>query len=115
MKHATSVLAAVAALTFGTAARAAEHNILILPDAYFPAITYIQPGDTVRFTNVSGLNQSIVAKNNDWTIGPIAPDAEATIVVPTGVQKTFYNADLTNEDGTYSVVGKMSFSAAPLN
>ncbi|WP_299622475.1 hypothetical protein [uncultured Tateyamaria sp.] len=115
MKHKFTALAAAATMAIGTVAHAAEHNILILPDAYFPAITYMEPGDTVRFTNVSGSNQSIIAKNNDWVIGPIAPDSEVTMVIETGVQKTFYNKDLTNDDGTYSVEGKMSFSAAPLN
>mmetsp|Transcript_22396 Transcript_22396/g.35979 ORF Transcript_22396/g.35979 Transcript_22396/m.35979 type:complete len:116 (-) Transcript_22396:2411-2758(-) len=115
MKHAITALAAMASLTIGTTAAATEHSILILPDAYFPQVTYIEPGDTVRFINASGSNQSIVAKNNDWTLGPIAPDAAVTVVIETGVQKTFYNKDLKDGDGNYSVEGKMSFSDAPLN
>jgi hypothetical protein len=37
------------------------------------------------------------------------------MLVDTGVQTTFYNADLTNEDGEYTIEGQMSFGAAPLN
>jgi plastocyanin len=115
MKHAISGLALAASVSIATAAAATEHNVLILPDAYFPQVTYIEPGDTVKFTNVSGSNQSIVAKNNNWVLGPIAPDGQMTIVMDTGVQTTFYNADATDSDGEYVVEGRLSFSAAPLN
>ena len=115
MKHAISVVAAVATLSIGSVATAAEHVILVMSDGYFPQITYISPGDSVQFLNVSTSNQSIIAKNDSWVLGPIAPDTSATLIVDESVQKTFYNADLTDEDGVYSIEGNMSFSTAPLN
>jgi plastocyanin len=115
MKRTISLVATLATLAIGTAATAAEHVILILPDAYFPQITYMEPGDTVKFVNASGTAQSIIAKNDSWTLGPIASEAEASMLIDIGVQKTFYNADLTTEDGEYAIEGRMSFGAAPLN
>ena len=115
MKQAISVMAAVATMSLGSAAVAEQHVILIMSDGYFPQTTYMSPGDTVEFINVSATNQSIISENSSWTLGPIAPDGTETMVIDDTVQKTFYNADLTNEDGVFTVEGSMSFSSAPLN
>ena len=115
MKHAISVVAAMATLSIGSAAVAAEHEILILADGYFPQITYLNPGDTVHFFNDTGTSQSIISKNDSWTLGPIEPNATETMVIEQDVQKTYYNAALTGEDGVYSVEGGMSFGVAPLD
>lgn len=115
MKRTITILAAAATLMSATAAQTAEHTILILPDAYFPAITYIDEGDTVHFENVSGATHTIIAKNNNWELGPISNNATATKVIGSGVQKTFYNKDLTDENGAYVIQGNMSYSDAPLD
>lgn len=115
MKRMISVVATVATFLAANSAAATEHTILILPDAYFPQITYLNEGDTVRFTNVSGSAHSIIAKNDSWEIGPIPNEGDLVMTIDTGVQKTFYNKSSEAEDGTYLVEGKMSFSAAPLD
>lgn len=115
MKHAITGVATTLVLSTGSIAAAEEHVILVMSDGYFPQITYITPGDSVEFLNVSASNQTIVSKNGSWTLGPIAPDATESMVIDDTVQKTFYNADLTNEDGVYTVEGSMSFSSAPLD
>lgn len=116
MKRAMQLGALVATLTAATAASAAEHEILILPDAYFPSVLYIDDGDTVKFTNLTGAEHNIVAKNDSWAIGPIADQGSATMVMEQGTQTTFYDADaVSEEDGSFLVEGKMSFGEAPLD
>ena len=115
MKRAISVVAAVATMSLGSAAAAEQHVILIMSDGYFPQTTYMSPGDTVEFINVSATNQTIISDNSTWTLGPIAPDGTETMIIDESVEKTFYNADLTNEDGAFTVEGSMSFSLAPLD
>ncbi|MEL6450157.1 MAG: hypothetical protein AAFQ19_02775 [Pseudomonadota bacterium] len=115
MKRAISLVATLATLTTATAAHAAEHTILILPDAYFPQITYLTAGDTVHFENASGGSHNIVAKNDSWELGPIPNDGQVTITVPAGMQTTFYAKDLQDENGNFLVEGRMSFSPAPLD
>lgn len=115
MKYTLTGLVVVAVLSTTPVAAAEDHVILIMSDGYFPQITYMSPGDRVEFLNVSASNQTIISENGGWTLGPIAPNASETMVIDDTVQKTFYNADVTSEDGTYTVEGSMSFSSAPLN
>ncbi|MEP1588900.1 MAG: hypothetical protein ABJR46_15720 [Tateyamaria sp.] len=114
MKRVISAVATVATLFAASPVAAAEHMILILEDAYFPQVTYLERGDTVRFVNASGTAHNIIAKNDSWEIGPIAIDGEATLLVEDGVQKTFYDVNSAGENGGYSVTGQMSYSSAPL-
>lgn len=115
MKRAFTIVATVATLFAAHSAAAAEHTILILPDAYFPTISYIDSGDTVRFVNVSGGEHNIIAKNDSWEIGPIPDNGEVTMLIDSTVQKTFYDKDAVDADGAYLIEGAMSFSDAPLN
>lgn len=49
------IAASAACLTvFGTPSHAEQHEILILLTGYFPTITYLDPGDTIKFTNQTG-------------------------------------------------------------
>lgn len=53
------------ALCFGlmaTSSQAAEHEVFITKNGYFPSTLYISEGDTVTFNNISG-RSAIVAKN----------------------------------------------------
>lgn len=106
---------ALSAFTLASAATAAEHNILVLPDTYFPETTYLSPGDTVRFINISGDEHTIVAANEAWTIGPLQIEEEYTMVVDSEIERTFHNANAINSDGTYAVTGDISFDASPVN
>ncbi len=113
MKRTLFVGAMLASLSVGATVQAAEHTVLILPDAYFPKITYMNPGDTVRFVNETGATHEIISKNGDWTL-EVAADGEETMVISQGVQKTFYDA-ASEDDGSYTVEGKMSFSPPPID
>lgn len=114
MKRAISILATSVAVLTASAAAAAEHTILILPDAYFPQVTYLESGDTVRFVNVSGGSKNIISKNGSWELGPIQDQQEVTMEIIEGVQKTFYDADNKTPEGEYVIEGRMTFSIAPL-
>lgn len=116
MKRAMQFGAVLATLTAATAVSAAEHEILILPDAYFPSIVYLDAGDTVTFTNLTGSEHNIVAKNDKWSIGPIADQASASMVIEENTQTTYYDADnVSEEDGSFLVQGNLSFADAPLD
>lgn len=115
MKRVISAVATAATLFAASPAAAAEHMILILEDAYFPQVTYLDRGDTVRFVNASGSAHSIIAMDETWEIGPISANGEATIVIDGTIQKTFYNQGSESEDGTFSIEGKMSYSPPRLH
>lgn len=116
MKRAMQIGAVLATLTAATAVSAAEHEVLILPDAYFPSVLYIDEGDTVKFTNLTGTEHNIVSKHASWALGPIADQGSVTMIVEQGVQTTFYDADaVSEEDGSFLVEGNLSFAAAPLD
>lgn len=115
MIRATFIGTVLAVLSFATAANAAEHQILVLPDTYFPETTYLAPGDTVKFINVSGDQHTIIAANEAWTIGPLQVDEEYTMVVGSEIERTFHNANAINSDGSYAVTGDISFDASPVD
>ncbi|WP_415921623.1 hypothetical protein [Tateyamaria sp. SN6-1] len=115
MLRATFIGTAMAVISLATAANAAEHQILILPDTYFPETTYLDPGDTIRFINVSGDEHTIIAANEAWTIGPLNAEEEFTMVVDSEIERTFHNANAINSDGSYAVTGDISFDPSPIN
>ncbi|MEO0379191.1 MAG: hypothetical protein AAF252_02910 [Pseudomonadota bacterium] len=115
MKRAISLVATVATLSVASAAAAMEHTVMILPDAYFPQVTYLKAGDSVRFVNASGVQHSIVAAGSDWTLGPIPNEGEAVLEVSNVIEKTFFNQDAVDGDGNLIVQGEISFETAPLN
>lgn len=108
--------AGVATVLAASAASAAEHEILILEDAYFPSVVYLDEGDTVTFTNLTGVDHNIVSANDGWELGPIANEASVSMVFDENVQTTFFDKDkVSEEDGSFLVEGSVSFSAAPLD
>ena len=115
MTRAIIIGTAVSMLSLATAASAAEHDILILPDTYFPEPTYLNPGDTVKFINMSGDEHTIIAANETWTIGPLGIDQNYTLVVDSEIERTVHNANAINSDGSYAVTGDISFDASPID
>lgn len=79
-----------AALTATAGSTAAEnYQILMMDYAFFPEISYVQPGDTVTFVNMSGITRVIEAKNGSWSTPEIADGGEATISIEQGMMNTF--------------------------
>lgn len=93
-------LAVAATMGFGTAASAETHTIMIMEDAFFPEISYIEDGDKIRFVNATGSDQIVVwgdwsdedtDDEDRWSIGPIAPDQYHQITVNTSIELEFRN------------------------
>jgi plastocyanin len=91
------------ALVIGMAgtAHAEEHMIVLTGFSYFPAVTYAKPGDTVRFINESGEEQTVVGKDAGWVVGPLNDQQEGTLVVSEETELAFFAAhgNFLDEDG----------------
>ena len=86
-------LAGAAALALVAASvQAEEHSVVVTGFSYFPAVVYAQPGDTIRFINESGDEQTVVGKDTGWTIGPLASMEEGTLTVNQETELAFYSA-----------------------
>lgn len=120
-----TTLAAAAMLVSATAATAEEHVILFLGQAFFPSVTHIDAGDTIRFVNSSGKATQIVGENSDWSVGPLAVKQELTIQAASGMSLTYFatdpegtdedvaDADDTTDDvNTITVEGTLTFAPA---
>ena len=93
-----TTIAALAMLTSATAASAEEHVILYLGQAFFPSVTEIKAGDTIRFVNSSEKATQIVGENNDWSVGPLEVDQEIVISVSAGMSETYFATDPEGSD-----------------
>ena len=113
MLRKTSTLAVLAVMTSATFAVAEEHTILFLGDAFFPEVSYIHPGDTIRFVNASAEELNVMGAGEAWTVGPIAINGEATINVTGNMEMKYFDADSADEEGSLSVAGDLSFDPAP--
>lgn len=120
-----TTLAALAMLASASATSAEEHVILYLGQAFFPSVTHINPGDTIRFVNSSASATQIVGKNSDWSVGPLGVDQELVLSVAEGMSETYYatqpegadedeaDADDTTDDlNAITVEGTLSFDPA---
>lgn len=118
-------LAAIATACWVSSAQAETHIIVLTGLSYFPAITYAQPGDTVIFINESGQSQTIVAKQADWTIGPLAIAEESSLQVTQETELQFYPVNCTNPNDQTKSCGlggsnarikpKITFDPPPLD
>ena len=71
---------------------AEEHTIVLTGFSYFPAITYLSAGDTVRFINESGEEQTVVGKDVGWVVGPLQDSEEGLLTVNEETELAFYSA-----------------------
>ena len=116
MLRTTKIIAAAAVMSWASVASASEeHTILVLQDAFFPEITYVKAGDRVRFVNQQSDSISIIAKDEDWEVGPLGADGENVLTVSGSMETVFYDASQQNEEGEYSLKGSLSFEPAPID
>lgn len=113
MKRAISVVATVATLFAATSATAADHIIIMLPDAYFPETTYVKKGDMIRFINSTGQERTIISDDESWEIGPIPGDASHVLHIEDGIALNFADKDAVSDDGTFYIKASLSFDTPP--
>ena len=114
MLRKTTFMAALAVSFLSTAATAAEHVILVLPDDYFPSISYVAAGDTLRFINETEGTINVVSENNGWSTGDLAVNEEASVGVSQDMSRAFYHDGEFDENGDPLVTGILHFGVAPL-
>lgn len=100
MKAKHLALAAVLTTGLSTAAHADEHMIVLTGFSYFPAVTYVVPGDTVVFINESGEEQTVVGKDAGWVVGPLTNEEEGVLVVTEETELKFFAAYQPEEEET---------------
>ena len=115
MLRKTLFMAAAAFSFLSTPAGAEEHIILIMPDAYFPAKSYVVPGDTLRFINETESSVTVVSADGAWSTGNLSVNSEASVGVSQGMSRDFYHEGVFDENGDPAVTGILQFGAAPLN
>ena len=108
--------AVMAPAAFADGAATHEHTVMVLGESFFPRVTYAEPGDTVRFVNASDSEQSIVGKEDNWSVGPIAVEGEASFTVFSGMKNDFslILAEGADEEAISNASGAISFSPPPL-
>lgn len=68
---------------------AAEHEVLMMGNGYFPDYVYPELGDTIVFRNASDIAMSATATDDSWTTGALQPGAAAQLLVAEGMTQTF--------------------------
>ena len=115
MLRKTTLMAGLATLFISTPVQALEHEILVLPDAYFPQTSYVTAGDTLAFFNEVGASITVTSIDEQWTTGPMGMDQSAIIGVSDGMTTDFYLEGSEDESGVPAVTGIISFVVAPLD
>jgi len=70
MKRTVLAIATAGLTLIGSTATAAEHVIYIMREGYFPKITYLTQGDTIRFVNTNPSYSARVRKRNGYFLTP---------------------------------------------
>lgn len=103
------VIAFAGFLLLANVSRAEEQVVIVMNHTFFPAVSHVEVGDTVRFVNTTPDVQTIVATDDRWRIGPLNTGDEAVLSVVEGLSQKFQisaNAD---------VDGRLSFEPTPMN
>lgn len=85
------IAAGALSLAMSAPAIAEEHMVIVTGFSYFPAITYAQPGDSIRFINQSGGPEIVVGRNTGWFI-VLGTDGEGELVVEEETELLFFSA-----------------------
>ena len=115
MLRKTTLMAGLATLFISTPVQALEHEILVLPDAYFPQTSYVTAGDTLIFFNEVGASITVTSIDEQWSTGPMGMDQSSIIPVSDGMTTDFYLEGSEDENSVPAVTGIISFVVAPLD
>lgn len=92
MKPHMFLTASAFSLALAVPALATEHVIIVTGFSYFPAVTYANSGDKVRFINQSGGPETVVGRDTGWVIGPLKDLEEGELVVNEETELAFFSA-----------------------
>lgn len=122
---------AAAALALGlslASAQAAEHEVAIVAEGFFPEITYVQPGDTVTFVNADTAPRRVFGDEFTFSSDPLYENEAFTMNIVSDMPNQFYGrtgtedldnnaeaVDLADTDGEGRPMrGVLSFAPPPL-
>lgn len=103
------VIAFAGFLLLANVSRAEEQVVIVMKNTFFPTVSYVDVGDTVRFVNTAPGVQTIMATDERWRIGPLNPGGEAVLTVVEGISQQFQSSTGTE------VGGRFSFAPGPNN
>ncbi len=103
-------LVATAALIVGMALPDQANNffVILVPDGFFPEISYVQPGDVITFVNDDETTHLAGASDDSWTTGPLSAGGQHSITITSEIALT-YVVD------AYETIGSFSFDPAPID
>ena len=101
---------------------AIEHVVMVYSDGFFPTTSYVQPGDTVRFVNLSEVEESVFSLNTVPTEDPDDGDAvvEVFSIGPIPVEDDVVVEVVAEAEGDYQLassveaIGVLSFAPPPI-
>lgn len=114
MLRKSTLMASLAMLFISTPVSADEHQILVLPDAYFPQTSYVSASDTIVFINKSEATITVISADEEWSTGALAPNQSAAVMVVAGMTTDFFHEGQLDENGDPAATGIISFSDVPI-
>lgn len=109
-----------AALTCTTGSASAEtYRILMMDYAFFPEISYVQPGDVVIFENISSSTRDVTAQDGSWIVASVGAGGETSLTITQDMPNKYLSlvpgaaGDEVDADGNVEVVGTLNFSGQP--
>ena len=111
--RAVAIAALIIAGAAGTAV-AETQEVMIFDEAFFPNVIYVEPGDEVKFLNLSEGSRKVEALDESWESALIAADSSWTYDVTEDSFLSFqaFSSDDTTSEG---YVGALTFEAPPLS
>ncbi|SFS66442.1 hypothetical protein SAMN04488040_1372 [Sulfitobacter marinus] len=109
---AAATFATVTLATSGSAVLAQTHDVMVLDQAFFPAVIYVDAGDTITFTNSSESSRTITAADKSWESEALSQGSSFSYVVDRSSSLVF-TSSAGQGDGPYE--GTISFDEPPLS
>lgn len=96
---------AAAALALGLisgSAYATEHEVAIVAGAFYPEITYVQPGDTVVIYNADDVPRKVFGDTFHFVTPNLHTGEEYTLTVTEGMPNEYFGKSFADDDSSES-------------
>lgn len=97
------IAAALAFTLWAMPASAAQHEVLILDGAFFPAITHVQPGDTVVFVNMDQRPRRVFGENYGFTSPMIRREQSWALNIVANMRNEYYSKSFHEYETSYPI------------